>query len=87
MLKPICFSLLLICFSTGNATAQEKPEFIAQIERIFREKEPGWKVEDKHVQNETGFFKQEMVFRSGKAQAVVSITLWRREKDAHDVFE
>ena len=87
MVKTICFSLLLIFSLTGNILAQEKPAFIAEIERVFQEKEPGWKVERRNVHSESSFFTQETVFKSGRFQAAVSITIWSREKDARDVFE
>ncbi len=86
-MKYISILLLLICYSTGNILAQDKPTFIVEIERVFQEKEPRWKIERKNVQNESSFFKEEIVFRSGKVQAAVSIGSWQREKDAHDVFE
>ncbi len=84
-IKSICFSLLLIFTQAGSV--QDKPAFIAEIEQVFQEKAPGWKVESKIDQNGSAFFKQETVYKSGKAQAVVSITVWQREKDASDVFE
>lgn len=87
VVKSICFSLLLIFCSTGSIPAQEKPRFIAEIERVFQEKEPQWKVESRNVQSGLNSFHQETVFRSGRFQAAVAISLWSREKDARDVFE
>lgn len=88
MIKSIFFSLLLVCSMAGIILAQQnKPAFITEIERTFREKESEWKIERNNVQSEMGFFKQETVFRSGKVQAAVSITVWQREENAKDVFE
>ncbi len=86
-MKYISILLLLIIYSTGNVMAHDKPSFIVEIERVFQEKESRWKIERKNVQNESSFFKEDIVFRLGKVQAAVSIGSWQKEKDAHDVFE
>jgi len=77
--------MLIICFS-NTIHAQEKPEMITKIERIFREKEPAWKVERVYVKNASDPFHQSIVFRSGGNQAAVDVSIWSREKDAQDVF-
>ena len=77
--------MLILCFS-NTIIAQEKPELITKIERIFREKEPAWKVERVYVKNASDPFHQSIVFRSGRNQAAVDVSIWRREKDAQDVF-
>lgn len=39
-----------------------------------------------YVKNASDPFHQSIVFRSGKNQAAVDVSIWRREKDAQDVF-
>ena len=84
-LRVIIFFLLIICFS-NSLHAQEKPELFSKIERVFQEKEPSWKVERTHPNTTSDPIRQSLVFRSGKTQASVDVTIWKREKDARDVF-
>jgi hypothetical protein len=78
--------LLIILSCSSNAVAQDKPEFIARVEQVFREKETAWKVERINVINATDPFQQSITLRSGKNQALVDISIWNRLKDARDVF-
>ena len=81
----LCLLLILVASSAGT-TAQEKPGLFLRIERVFREKEPVWKVERIYPSNTSDPITQSIVFRSGKGQASVDISIWRREQDAQDVF-
>lgn len=78
----IFLSLALIVCCSFNALAQEKPKLFSNIERVFREREPAWKVERIYPGNTT----EGIVFRSGKNQATVEIAIWKSEHDAQDVF-
>jgi hypothetical protein len=84
-LKIFFFFLIVACFSSG-IIAQEKPELFSKIERVFKEKEPAWKVEKNYPSSTSDPIKQDIVFRSGKDQASIQITIWKREQDAKDVF-
>ncbi len=80
-------SLVALMACATVCWAQEKPKLIVDVERIFQEKEPQWKVENVNVHvNNYDPFTQEMTFRSGRFQAAISVSIWRREIDAHDVF-
>jgi hypothetical protein len=79
--------LLLILCSSITCFGQEKPKLLLDIERVFREKEARWKVERINYQKEFDPNKEDIVFRSGKVQAAVSIKIWEKIKDAQDVFE
>ncbi len=79
------FLLVFLCLMT--TAAQDNPSLFAKIEQVFQEKEPGWKVERKHIRNESDPLQQDIVFRGGKVQAALSVSVWKREKDARDVFE
>jgi len=79
------FLLLIIGFS-HILLAQEKPELFSKIERVFQEKEPAWKVERYYPEYTSDPRKQSIAFRSGKYQASIDVTIWKREKDARDVF-
>ena len=84
-LKLFAFCLLIICFST-NLLAQGKQELFSKIESVFQQKEPEWKVERPYPGNTAGPLTQSIVFRSGKNQASIAVSIWKREKDAQDVF-
>ena len=84
-LKAIVFFLLIICFS-NSLLAQEKPELFSRIDRVFQEKEPTWKVEHIYTSDTSDPIGQSIVFRSGAGQASVDVSIWKREKDAQDVF-
>ena len=84
-LKTIVVFLHIICFS-DNILAQEKPELFSKIERVFQVKEPSWKVERIYPSNTSDPITQSIVFRSRKGQASVDVSIWKREKDAQDVF-
>lgn len=84
-LKAFAFLLLIVCLPP-RIVAQEKPELFFNIERAFREKEPAWKVERISPSNTSDPLTQSIVYRSGKNQASVDVSIWKREKDARDVF-
>ena len=84
-LKAIIFILLIICGSNSLA-AQEGSELFSKIERVFRVKEPAWKVERVYPATASDPIRRSIVFRSGKSQASVDVSVWSREKDARDVF-
>jgi hypothetical protein len=68
--------------------AQEPPaELFARVERAFREQEPDWKIEQTRPSESSDPRGGSITFRSGKGQASVDVRVWRREQDAHDVFE
>lgn len=81
--------LLGILFPSINALGQDKPQLVVEIERVFREQEPRWKIEriTIPIPNQFDPFSEDIVLKSGKAQALVSISIWKRVKDAHEVFE
>jgi hypothetical protein len=84
-LNALVFPLLILCFSNG-LLAQEKPELFSKIERVFKEKEPAWKVERINAGESSDPARQSIVFRSEEGQASVDVTVWEREKDAREVF-
>ncbi|HEX8175641.1 MAG TPA: hypothetical protein VF543_11035 [Pyrinomonadaceae bacterium] len=84
--KQIGLLLIILCLSS-NVLAQDKPQFITKVEQVFREKEPAWKVQRINVINTNDPFQQSITFHLGKNQALVDISIWKREKDARDVFE
>lgn len=83
--KVVVLFLLFICFPEV-LVAQEKPELFSKIEKVFKEKEAAWKVERSHPSDATDPIRQSIVFRSGKNQASVDVSIWKKEKDAQDVF-
>jgi hypothetical protein len=87
MKRKVLVSLFLVLFAASHAIAQGKPQVIVQVERVFQEKEPLWKVERVNVQNLQDPFSESLVFRSGKLRALVTLNVWKRAQDAHDVFE
>jgi hypothetical protein len=84
-LKVFFLFLLIACPSSG-VLAQEKPGLFSRIERVFQEKEPAWKVERTYPGRTSDPLRQSITFRSEEGQASVDVTVWRREKDAQDVF-
>ena len=84
-IKAIALSLLILCVPHG-LLAQEQPELFSRIERVFREKEPAWKVEQILPHDLISSRRREIVFRSARGQALVDVEIWEREKDARDVF-
>jgi hypothetical protein len=78
---------LLICVSIATqAAAQERPKLFSDVERVFREKEPAWKVERAYPTTTTDPLTLGLVFRSGKQQASVEIAIWKQTTAAADVF-
>jgi hypothetical protein len=87
-IRPYLLSLVALMACADYCRAQEKPELIMDVEPVFQEKETKWKVERVNVHvNNYDPFTQEMTFRSGSFQAAISVSIWRREIDAHDVFQ
>jgi hypothetical protein len=85
-LRAIILLLLIFCLSS-SIYAQEKPELFSKIEQVFQKKAPAWKVERIYPSNTSDPITQSIVFRSRLGQASVDIRIWRREKDAQDVFK
>lgn len=84
-LRTILLVPLISCFPS-SIYAQEKPKLFSKIEQVFQKKEPAWKVERIYPSNTSDPITQSIVFRSRVGQASVDISIWRREKDAQDVF-
>jgi len=76
----------LLFWSPSNVIAQDKPQFIGEVEQVFRENEPKWKVERTYINSGLGFFKEDIVFRNGKVQASVSIAIWEKVENAREAF-
>jgi hypothetical protein len=84
-IKQIGLILSILCLA-GAALAQDKPQLVTRVEQVFREKEPTWKIEDIYVSDTLDPFAQRFALRSGKNLMLVEISIWKREKDAQDVF-
>ena len=80
------FPLFLIIFLAGYAAAQEKPELFSKIEQTFKEKEPAWKIESVLQGQTFDPLHESITFRAGKQQAAIEISIWKRLKDAQEVF-
>ena len=82
-----CASLLLaaLCVSAGGQTT-DTAELFGRVERTFREKEPKWKIESAGVSGEPNVPTQNIVFRSGRNQASVQLTVWHKAEVARDAF-
>ena len=84
-IKWILLALLVLCVPHA-LLAQEQPELFSRIERVFREKEPAWKVEQILPHDLIYVRSREITFRSARGQAAVAVEIWVAEKDARDVF-
>jgi hypothetical protein len=82
----VCALLLPLC-SPPVVSAQEKPALLGQIERAFKKKAQGWKVERIDAKNRSDPAAEDIFLRSGGKTAKIAISIWKRAKDAHDVFE
>ena len=82
----LCVLLLSLCSAPGGL-AQEKPALLVHIERAFKKKPQGWKVERIDAKNSSDPAAEDIFLRSGGKAAKISISIWKRAKDAHDVFE
>ncbi len=83
--KAFILFVLSVCFA-GAPLAQEGPELFSKIGRVFKDKEPAWRVEREEKGESTDPLTRSFTFRSGAGQASVSVAVWRREKDAREVF-
>ena len=87
-LKISAWLLLGFCISASVVRAQEeKPPLFDGVERVFREKEPRWKIEQLNVKGRLDPLEQDIVFRAGRQQAAVHIVVWKNVKDASDTFQ
>lgn len=84
----ISILLLFVLSCSMTSFAQGKPEWVSEVERIFQQQEPRWKVErlSSHDTNPHHFY-EDIVFRSGKLQAAVSIHVWQKLQDNEDTFK
>ena len=58
-----------------------------KIEQEIKEKEPGWKI-DRILDGQTSDpLHESIVFRAGKQQAEIEISIWKRLEDAQGAFE
>jgi hypothetical protein len=79
--------LSLVIFSfPGSVPAQNRPELFSKVDEVFAQKEPAWKVERTYPSYTIDPITEGITFRSGRNQAAIDIVIWRREKDARDVF-
>ncbi len=78
--------LFLVIFLPAYSAAQEKPELFSRIEQTFKEKEPAWKIESLLPGQTFDPLHESITFRAGKQQAAIEISIWKRLKDAQEVF-
>ena len=79
-------SILLASVSVCAQYTPPKPELFVRVERLFQEKEAGWKLEDIKIGPSSDPVTESIVYRSRKGQASVSLSIWRREQDARESF-
>ena len=84
-LRAVLFFLSIFCLPSGIG-AQQKPELFSDVDRVFREKEPAWKVEELLPADTSDPVKHRIIFSSRRGRASVDVGIWRREADARDVF-
>src|SRR6185503_16028565 len=77
--------LFVLVGSTPNAW-QENEQLFSRVDQVFQRREPTWKVESVTPVSTWDPITHEVVYRSKLGQAAVSISIWRREQDARDVF-
>jgi hypothetical protein len=77
------FCIVFVCASAG---AQEKPELFSRTEQTFKEKEPAWKIERLYPGSTSDPLTESIAFRAGRQQAAIDISVWRRLKDAEEIF-
>jgi len=83
---PLTLCILLVISSGWAQYALPKPELFVKVERVFREKEPAWKLERITPSQTTDPLLETIVYRSRQGQASISISIWRREQDARESF-
>jgi hypothetical protein len=83
--NPLSILLVIIGLSTV-VFSQEKPELFSKIERVFHDDQPDWKIESIIFGDTSDPMTESIVFRSQSGQAAIEIAIWKREKDARDVF-
>jgi hypothetical protein len=84
-LRAILF-FLPIFFLPSGVGAQQRPELFSNVDRVFREKEPAWKVEERLPTDTSDPVQHRLIFSSRRGRASVDVDIWRREADARDVF-
>lgn len=82
-LLPTLLTLVLLCLSPCvAATAQEKPELVTRLERVFAQKEPRWKLDRKHVQTSPPV----LHLKSAQGDALIHVFIADSEGSAKDLF-
>lgn len=84
-LRAILFFLSILCLPS-DIGAQQQPELFSNVDRVFREKEPAWKVEECLPADTSDPVKHRIIFSSRRGRASINISIWRREEDAREVF-
>lgn len=84
-LRVVLFFLSIFCLP-GGLGAQQKPELFSNVDRVFREREPAWKVEERLPSDTSDPVKHRLIFSSRRGRASVDVAVWGREADARDVF-
>lgn len=84
-LSAILLFLSILCLP-GGVGAQQQPELFSNVDRVFREKEPAWKVEELLPSDTSDPVQHRIIFSSRGGRASLDIDIWRREADARDVF-
>jgi hypothetical protein len=84
-LRAVLF-FLAIFFLPSGIGAQQQPELFSNVDRVFREKEPAWKVEELLPSDTSDPVKHRIIFSSRRGRASVDVGIWRRAEDARDVF-
>ncbi len=79
----LCISLLAALCFVPDTYAQDKPALVTQIEKVFTEKEPGWRIDRENVQLNPPVIH----LKSRQGDALVYIWVMESAKTAKEVFE
>lgn len=78
-----CILLLSVLCLTSDTYAQDKPALVAQIEKVFTEKEPKWRIDRKNVQLSPPVIH----LKSRQGDALVYVWVMESTKTASEIFE
>ncbi len=79
----LCISLLSALCLASDIYAQDKPALVTQLERVFAEKEPKWRIDRENVQLNPPVIH----LKSRQGDALVYVWIMESAKTAKEVFE
>lgn len=78
--------IISVLFLAASPSAAQKRDVFSNIEKVFRTKEPTWRLEKVLPGQSQNPVSESIMLRQGTKQASIDVWIWLTVQDAHEMF-